>query len=111
MWDFYSKHPGARPHPSALLILSHLWLTGTHLDRLSATLVSSFSAWHRIYLSQIRVLLQPHPRSLWSLPVSASDPPSVLSTCLSSISAGNSASLSNLISPSFPASASFDGHW
>jgi hypothetical protein len=93
-----------------------LWLTGIHLHRLFVTLVRPLvlSCWINAYTHprQRRVFLQPHPRSLWTLPVSASVLASVaLRNPIFHFSAGNFASLLNLISPSYPESASIDGPW
>ena len=66
-----------------------------------------------IHLVRRRGLHKSHPRSLWPLPVSTylSETFSVAFTCISTVSAGNSACHSILITGFFPASASFDGHW
>jgi hypothetical protein len=98
------------PLPSSSSLPSDQWLTGTHLQRLSVTLVRRFSPGQRIYSP--RSTQSPSPTSsTFSLDFTCERfCPRLHCTLLPSfISVGNSASLLNLISPSFLASASIDG--
>ena len=102
--------PPSLSHPSRAMVD---WHSPAEIARDAREVISSSTLMRAIHLVRRRGLQQSHPRSLWPLPVSTYllETLPVAFTCISTVSAGNSACHSILITGFFPASASFDGRW